>query len=97
MAFSSHQYNYSLDCSTIVYKNLKFLYNFKMSFQSSLRQEMSELKISLELLEFERRNLLEHFKIQEDYYAVTFKYYAEKFRLEARLLRENSSAQQDKQ
>ena len=87
-----------------------------MSSQSSLRQEMSELKVSLELLQFERRNLLEHFKIQEDNYAVTFKSYAEKVglllteqeyqieelsreksRLEARLLREDSSAQQDKQ
>ena len=87
------------------------MYNFKKSSQSSLRQEMS-----LELLEFERRNLLQHFKIEKDNYAATFKSYAEKVglllteqeyqieelsreksRLEAGLLREDSSAQQDKQ
>ena len=37
-----------------------------------------DLKKTLQQLEMERRNLLDHFKIQEDSYAATFKTYTEK-------------------
>ena len=49
-----------------------------MSSQSSLYKEVLELKTTLEVLESERRNLLQHFNIQEDNYAATFKSYVEK-------------------
>lgn len=49
-----------------------------MSSQSSLYKEVLELKTTLQVLESERRNLLQHFNNQEDNYAVTFKFYVEK-------------------
>lgn len=48
---------------------------------SSLKAEISSLKESLSQLETERRNLIRHFKIQEDNYAATFKEYTEKIEL----------------
>lgn len=75
MTIRSHQLHQSEDCSRLGVQN------FKMSSQSSLRQETFELKATLELLEVERRSLLEHFKIQEDNYAATFKAYVEKLGL----------------
>ena len=45
---------------------------------SSLREEISNLTITLSQLEEERRNLLKHFQIQEENYAVTFKNYENK-------------------
>lgn len=47
----------------------------------SLKEEISNLKESLNQLEVERRNLLQHFQIQEDNYASTFKAYSEKVEL----------------
>ena len=48
---------------------------------SSLKEEVMNLKETLRQLEMERRNLLDHFKIQEDNYAVTFQKYNEKVEL----------------
>lgn len=44
----------------------------------SLKAEIASLKESLMQLEAERRNLIQHFQIQEDNYAATFKAYTEK-------------------
>lgn len=44
----------------------------------SLKAEIASLKESLIQLEAERRNLIQHFQIQEDNYAATFKAYTEK-------------------
>ena len=40
-----------------------------------------DLKKTLQQLEMERRNILDHFKIQEDNYAATFKTFTEKVEL----------------
>ena len=45
---------------------------------SSLREEISNLTITLSQLEEERRKLLKQFQIQEDNYAATFKNYENK-------------------
>ena len=44
-------------------------------------EEVMSIKENLQRLEMERRNLLDHFKIQEDNYAATFKMYSEKVEL----------------
>ena len=44
-------------------------------------EEVMSLKGNLQRLEMERRNLLDHFKVQEDNYAATFKMYSEKVEL----------------
>ena len=51
-----------------------------MSTIKDLEEDMS-LKENLQRLEMERRSLLDHFKVQEDNYAVTFKMYFEKVEL----------------
>lgn len=48
---------------------------------SSLKEEISNLKETLNQLEEERRNLIKHFQIQEDNYSATFKLYVEKVNL----------------
>lgn len=45
---------------------------------SNLREEIFNLKESLDQLQQERQNLLQHFQIQEINYAATFKLYEEK-------------------
>lgn len=52
--------------------------NFIMT---TLREEIESWKVSLDQLEVERRNLLQHLKIQEDNYSVVFKSYVEKVEL----------------
>lgn len=44
-------------------------------------EEVMDLKKTLQQLEMERRNLLDHLKIQEDNYAATFKTFTEKVEL----------------
>lgn len=44
---------------------------------SSLREEIQNCKASLDQLEIERRNLIQHFQIQEDNYTAMFKSYHE--------------------
>ena len=63
-----------------------------MSSQSSLYKEVLELKTTLEVLESEKRNLLQHFNIQEDNYAATFKSYVEKL---GSLLKEQENQVED--
>lgn len=53
---------------------------------SSLKEEILSLKVTLTQLEIERRNLIQHFQIQEDNYAATFKLFTEKIEL---LLKQN--------
>ena len=45
---------------------------------SNLRDEIFNLKQTLDQLQQERQNLLQHFQIQENNYAATFKLYEEK-------------------
>ena len=54
----------------------------KVSFtMSTLKDEILSLKASLNQLEVERRNLIQHFQIQEDNYAATFKQFVEEVEL----------------
>ena len=54
----------------------------KVSFtMSTLKDEILSLKASLNQLEVERRNLIQHFQVQEDNYATTFKQFVEKVEL----------------
>ena len=62
-----------------------FVFNFPLNklqkgriIMDSLKTEIASLKESLIQLEAERRNLIQHFQIQEDNYAATFKAYTEK-------------------
>lgn len=48
---------------------------------SALKEEIMSIKVTLQQLELERKNLLDHFRIQEDNYVVTFKEYSEKVEL----------------
>ena len=46
-----------------------------------MKDEILSLKASLNQLEVERRNLIQHFQVQEDNYAATFKQFVEKVEL----------------
>ena len=48
---------------------------------STLKDKILSLKASLNQLEVERRNLIQHFQVQEDNYAATFKQFVEKVEL----------------
>lgn len=45
---------------------------------ASLREEISDIKITLSQIEEERQNLLKHLQIQEENYSVTLKKYEDK-------------------